>query len=106
MADNHQSSLRSRKQRAKNEVLFRKANEQIQSTARRLYEKEEKDLFLCECSSDECFEHLPVALKDYEKLTEGEARFIVLTDHDQSDLERIVSQHDGYVVVEKFPELV
>lgn len=105
MTDDDRSSLRSRKRRAENEVMFRKANEQMQSTANRLHDKDEECIFLCECSSDECFERLPIGLEKYEQLANDEMRFIVVPGHEHTDLERIVRQEDKYIIVEKLPEL-
>lgn len=104
MTDDH-NSLRSKKRRAENELLFRKANEQMQSMANRLHDKDEKCIFLCECSSDECFKRLPVPLGKYEELATADNRFIVVRGHEKADLERVVKQGDDYLVVEKLPEL-
>jgi hypothetical protein len=84
-----------------NGETFAKANEQIRASAE-LYEFTEPVPFLCECTKVSCTETIRLPLTKYrEARARGEA-FILLAGHDDPQVERIVGEGDGYVLVEKF----
>ena len=58
--------------------------------------------FVCECGDFECVQALVVTAADFSEAHSAPNRFIVLSGHVFPDVERIVSSHDGYEVVEKF----
>jgi hypothetical protein len=57
--------------------------------------------FLCECSNLDCTEIVFVDLATYEEVRRHDQRFFVRTGHDIPEIERIVAEGSGYVVVEK-----
>jgi hypothetical protein len=57
--------------------------------------------FLCECSNLDCTEIVFVDLRTYEDVRRNDRRFFVRTGHDIPEIERIVGEGQGYVVVEK-----
>jgi hypothetical protein len=57
--------------------------------------------FLCECSNLDCTEIVYVDLGTYAEVRRHERRFFVRTGHDIPEIERIVGEGRGYVVVEK-----
>ena len=83
----------------KNELLFREANE--------LTAKDLRDLgahvviFLCECSSRRCLERVELRTAEYEHVRASSHRFFVVPGHEVPAMERIVEQHQTYLVVEK-----
>jgi hypothetical protein len=83
----------------RNEEIFREANQRIREAA------EEIGLdgaapFVCECSDQSCSEVILVSLEEYEAVRRDEDRFIHAPGH-LSEIETVVEEADGYVVVEK-----
>jgi hypothetical protein len=84
----------------KNEETFAKTNEQIRASAER-YDFNEAVPFLCECYEASCTESIRLSLSDYREARGEGVAFILLPGHDDPQVERIVAQGDGYVLVEK-----
>jgi hypothetical protein len=90
-----------RRKAARNEALLREVNERIEEVARGHDQVE----FLCECFADDCTEPIPLSLADYEAVRCTATRFVVLRGHTASpDVEQVVAEADGYLVVEKLRE--
>lgn len=85
---------------ARNEALFREVNENIARLEER-YGSATQAVFICECSSDSCTEHVPVDEEMYRRVREHPRRFLVLPRHVDKTLESIVETHPGYLIVEK-----
>jgi hypothetical protein len=89
--------------RARNEVVFRDANEKIKD----VIDDHSMDLpfapFVCECGDRACRELMRVPLDKYNEVRESPRRFILATGHDQRDGRQTstVETHEGFVVVEK-----
>lgn len=93
---------RSRHERlAKNEALFRDVNERIEQAAERHSRSSDKYGFVCECSSDDCFELVHVTIDEYENVRTDPLRFMVLGGHEMPEIEEVVERHTGYSVVVK-----
>ena len=84
---------------ARNEVLFREANELTAEDVRDVG-GDEVD-FLCECSSRHCVERVRLSTMQYEHVRTSSYRFFVVPGHEVPAIERIVEQHERYLVVEK-----
>ncbi len=92
---------------AENEALFRQINEQIQVTASRLGAGEADPHayeYLCECSRRECMSRVRMSLQEYEEIRRSPIRFCIVDGHDLPEIERVVEERDGYVVIEKEDE--
>jgi hypothetical protein len=85
---------------AENEALFRTLNENIEEIASTLGGAE-PFVFICECATSGCFERLSLTLKEYERVRENGAHFLLVAGHEDIELEQVVGVHDEYVVVEK-----
>ena len=57
--------------------------------------------FVCECSNLECTETIELNLKAYERVRSNPTWFVIKPGHDSFQIARIISQDDGYTVVEK-----
>jgi hypothetical protein len=90
---------RSVERAAENEVLFRKANEEIDERRRALGVDADRFPLLCECERETCTRIISARPDDYEEVRTHSRRFLVVEEH--TDGSRVVSRHDGYVVVEK-----
>lgn len=85
--------------RGRNEALFRQVNEHIVKLDDR-FDMGEVEI-LCECAQLDCSDPLKITRSTYEKARESETTFIVAHGHVDPTIERVVSEADGYVIVEK-----
>lgn len=94
--------MNSRERRlAENELLFGAVNEEILSMRDRLPSGDDDLRILCECAHEDCSERLAVAVEEYRRVSEQPAWFALLPEHVVPDLEDVIEEHDGWVVVEK-----
>jgi hypothetical protein len=84
-----------------NEETFAEANERIRASAER-YDFDRLVPFICECSKTTCTETIRLSVEKYRKARDGGGAFILLPGHEDPDVERVVAQGNGYVLVEKF----
>ncbi|HET9719703.1 MAG TPA: hypothetical protein VFP55_06485 [Solirubrobacteraceae bacterium] len=84
---------------ARNESLFREANEAI---GRGLWPEQEDAVirFRCECA-DQCGQPVELSHREYERVRQNGRWFIVLEGHEIPGMEEVVERHDGWVVVQK-----
>ena len=86
---------------ARNESLFREVNENIARLEERHGGSAPHSVFICECSSDLCTEHVPVDENTYRRVREHPRRFLVLPGHVDELVESVVETHPGFLIVEK-----
>jgi hypothetical protein len=88
---------------ARNEAIFRDANEAIE---RGLWPDQESSTvrFRCECGGINCSSAVEVDAREYERVRGFPQRFIMLNGHELPDVEVVVERRPEYVVVEKFGE--
>lgn len=88
---------------ARNNVIFRDANDKIGERAEALDIVSEPVPFLCECADSGCTDVILLTLDEYSRVRQNEIRFINAPGHDASagGWAQVVETHDGYVVVEK-----
>jgi hypothetical protein len=85
---------------AKNEALFRVANERMARWEER-HEEEGAELYYCECASPDCREQVPLMRNHYERIRANPRQFFVAPGHEILDIEAVVERHDEWLVVEK-----
>ena len=87
---------------AENNARFRAANEHIRDAAEE-HGVSSRVPFICECPDSSCMEVVRLELDDYRAVRSHPRRFVNAPDHDRASgsAARRVSEHDGYVVVEK-----
>ena len=83
-----------------NEKLFREVNERVAEMHRGFQSGPDPE-WVCECGDESCFEKVSVSLADYQEIRARNDRFFVRPGHEKLDVERVVQQRDGYLVVEK-----
>lgn len=83
-----------------NEERLRRANELVDA-GRDTEPRGRKELFLCECSNPDCTATLELQWDEYREIREHEHWFVIRPGHETAEVESIVEQHKGYVVVEK-----
>ncbi len=82
------------------ERLFRRVNEAI---GRGQWPGDEESLatYRCECANRDCNRMVELTPREYERIRDNPRHFIVVAGHQHPELEIVVEQRPGYVVVEK-----
>jgi hypothetical protein len=83
---------------AKNELAFRRLNEEIERLSER-WRHETMDAF-CECGDPSCHEHLLISPSQYRQIRD-DRHFLVCEGHEIPAVERVVDRRQAFVVVEK-----
>ena len=82
----------------RNQILFREVNERVRETLGR----EEGSLdFVCECGNDDCIDKVTLDVREYERVRSNATLFLIATGHEMLDVERVVDQGDGYLLIQK-----
>jgi hypothetical protein len=92
-----------RERYVRNEWLFREVNERI-SEVNDDFEVGGLVEFLCECGRQQCLETVSLSRSDYERIRAEGDRFVVRPGHEEESVERILEQHDDFLVVVKIGE--
>ncbi|MGA9762918.1 MAG: hypothetical protein WBQ14_10900 [Gaiellaceae bacterium] len=83
-------------------AFFRSVNEQVAGVNKRHDALGPAALSLfCECGRPGCEERLELARAEYERVRTQRDRFILRRGHASPEIERVVEEVDGYVVVER-----
>jgi diaminopimelate decarboxylase len=93
---------------ARNEALMRAVNEQIAAlggTAGSWADSEQQFDFQCECGRAEaCESRVLMTRSAYERVRRQRDRFAVVPGHQTDELEYVVEEGNGYVIVDKRDE--
>ena|SRR5438045_2506620 len=87
---------------ARNQSLFRAVNEKLEAVNQDFQQLTERFTIACECADVSCIEMIEIESRDYQAVRAEPRHFVVLAGHVYPDVETIVRETDGYVVVEKF----
>lgn len=91
---------------AKNEVVFRQANQQVQKFMQEQNagkkDKESELHFYCECSNENCRERVMLTPTKYGKLHKNSSQFVIKPGHSVAEVEKVVKTAPDYEVVEKY----
>jgi hypothetical protein len=88
-----------------NEVIFQQANKGV---ADFILEEKGGDpviKFYCECSNMDCRERISLKVSEYSELHKNKRHFIALKGHEMPKIEKTVSKHKGFSVVEKYGKI-
>jgi hypothetical protein len=91
---------------AKNEALFREANERIEELAidhRRGPDSQYE--FFCECANPDCTFPIRLPLSVYENVRADARQFVVLPLHYTPEIEDLVGEEERYWIVRKSGEV-
>ena len=95
------------KRQARNEAAVREVNERIDALDQRAADigwppPDGRFRFHCECGREGgCFAEIAMTLEEYERVRIEDDRFAVLPGHENLEIECVVEQHDGFLVVDK-----
>jgi hypothetical protein len=85
---------------ARNESVFRNANERIQQHLGELSLLEGRSPFLCECDDPLCAEPVRLTAQEYEAIRSHSRRFVLASGHSAGDA-TVVERNAKFVVIEK-----
>lgn len=92
----------SREERAaRNEAMFRAVNEEMCGLNKGFASITDEYAIVCEYAGLSCTETLLIRPLDYFAIRGNPRQFMVVVGHVYPDVERVVAESDGYVVVEK-----
>jgi hypothetical protein len=90
---------------ARNQSLFREVNERVVALEQGGLQEVAGDgsavRAICECANAGCHEPIALDIEGYTAIRSSPLRFLIKPGHEWSDVERVVSEHAGYIVVEK-----
>ncbi len=91
-----------REERAiRNETLFREVNVHIAELEERIQASGEPLSLICECAKTGCALPIEVDPAVFQAVRESPRRYLVAPGHQRIELETLIEQHNGYVIVEK-----
>lgn len=94
----------SRGRKAANEAVFREVNERIEEMQRSFSLRADELLELvCECDRLSCTEEVQLTVGEYERLRSDATCFVVVSGHEDAEVEQVVDTGAGYVIVRKRP---
>jgi 5-bromo-4-chloroindolyl phosphate hydrolysis protein len=96
------ASTESQERAARNQSLFRAVNEKLNDVNEMLSSVSDTFVIACECADTNCVEMIDISPQDYADVRADPRRFVILAGHVYPDVENVIRQVDGYVVVEKF----
>jgi hypothetical protein len=93
---------------ARNQSLFREVNERVVALEQGGLQEVAGDgsavHAICECANAACHESIELDIDGYAAIRSSPLHFLIKAGHEWPDVERVVSEHDGYIVVEKVAE--
>ena len=90
---------------ARNESIFREANERIEELAASGGIRESDPLrILCECGNADCKEPLRVSVSEYERVRQVPTDFFVAPGHMVPAIEKVVDSRQNFEVVRKLED--
>jgi len=92
-----------REQEATNQTVFREMNEWTEeANDARLGVDRPMDVYLCECSDRRCTTPIRMTRDEYESVRGVSIRFAIALNHENPEIDRVLSEHPRYAIVEKF----
>jgi hypothetical protein len=90
---------------ARNEAMFREANERAKAWDERHDLEGEVELYFCECGKPDCHEKVSLREADYERVRSDSHRFVIVPGHELPDVETVIERNEGWTIIEKAPEV-
>lgn len=92
-----------RREEAINETRTRQTNEWIEDANDRFGAEHPMDEYRCECSDDACTSVMSLTRAEYEAVRAEGRRFIIAVDHENPELDTLLSSNERYSIVAKIP---
>ncbi len=94
-----------REREVRNEVRSRDRNEWIETASTDYEAIRPIERYVCECSFEHCTTVLELTRDEYEGVRAEGTHFAIALDHENPEVDRIVSENDRFAVVAKFLEM-
>lgn len=92
-----------REQEATNQTIFREMNEWTEEgNDARLGVGHRIDSYPCECSDRSCTEPIRLSRAEYESVRAEPIRFAIALNHENPEIDRLVSENERFATVDKF----
>jgi hypothetical protein len=88
---------------ARRRTLVRNANERIGTGAATRHPDEGRELFACECADPDCRGMVSLTHREYESARECPTRFVIVVDHEDPQVERLITETARFAIVETLP---
>ena len=100
--DEEQPDIRTQERVARNDALFREANEGIEDAATK-HEVLDQVPFICECADENCRELLILSIDEYEEIRQNSRHFLNAPGHVRAaqGAAQVVQDRGRYTIVEK-----
>ena len=89
-----------REQEARNEVSFRDQNEWIDG-ASQSFGLSEATAFVCECGDGDCTKPIEMTKPEYESVRSHSTHFALALNHENPEMETVVTEFARYAIVQK-----
>lgn len=90
-----------RAREGRNQTHFRDVNESfVTERVTNLGTPPAKDPYVCECSDRDCSDEIRLTRAEYEAVRYESERFAIALDHDNPEIDRLVSENDRFAVVQ------
>jgi hypothetical protein len=86
---------------AENQLVFRAVNERIKELGEQVLDAVSEIDFACECHDMDCHRPIAMTIEEFEAIDRADNRFIVCRGHEDLDVEDVVGERDGYLIVAK-----
>jgi hypothetical protein len=88
---------------AKNEAVFRATNREIKHAEQEAGGNTDQLIdVLCECGRKGCTGMISLTIAEYDGAHSEDDRFVVLRGHESVEIEGVIEERAGYLVVDKF----
>ena len=90
------------REEVKNETRSRDVNESIQAATDVLGTLTSTDVYVCECGDAACQDPISLSRLEYEAVRAEATWFAIAVNHENPELDRVVTENDRFTVVEKW----
>jgi hypothetical protein len=90
-----------RAQEAAKQAHSRDLNESVAKLSQGGGAKNRVEIFACECGDPGCRGHVSLSIAEYESVRARPDRFVVVANHENPEVERVVREGTRYAVIER-----
>jgi hypothetical protein len=88
---------------ARHQTLVRDANERISTKSVTATQPDSTDHFSCECDDPACGEMVSLTRSEYESVRTSPTRFLIVVDHEDPQVEQLITENARFAIVETLP---
>jgi hypothetical protein len=88
---------------ARHRTLVRDANERISADSETVSQPDATGSFYCECDDPTCHEMVSLTGREYGSVRASPTRFVITTNHEDPEVEHLLSENARFAIVETLP---